>query len=165
MRCRVADLMFVVVVEQELAVVELHLEYGQRADARRLVSSRKRVVVQVGHAFRHSCHGRRLRGTNLGAVRELALRGLCVLYALVAVGLALDDLLAAGLERVAEALRAGPEVSVRAVAVQLVVGLDPVLLIESLLSLVAAVGILGLERLVHTQIVHGEMTMMRSVRC
>ena len=106
------------------------------------------MVGQSWSAVRCSSHGWWLRGARLCAVGELGLCGLCsMLHPFVAIGLALDDLLATGLERITEILRmhSRPEMTISAMTVQLVVAVDPTFLIESLLALVAAIGIFGLE--------------------
>ena len=106
------------------------------------------MVGQVWTAIRCSCHRWWLRGADLRAVRELALSCLSsVFHPFIVIRLPLDDLLATGLERIAEILRmhTRPEIARRAVTIQLVVPLNPSFLMESLLALVAAMGIFGLE--------------------
>ena len=152
-RSGVADpRLLVLVVEHEVSVVELHLKYREWADVGWLWSSccncECRVVGQIRYAFRSSCQGWWLRGADLRAVRELALSCLSsVFHPFIVIRLPLDDLLATGLERIAEILRmhTRPEIARRAVAIQLVVPLNPSFLMESLLALVAAMGIFGLE--------------------
>ena len=113
--------LWVVVIEHEVAIVELHLEYRQRTDVWRLLREHLLMLAQL--SVERSYQGLWRRCSHLRAGWELAVYCLPMLHAFVGIGLPLDDLLATGLEGVTEALGAGAEVTVRAVTVQLMVAI------------------------------------------
>ena len=168
MLCRLASLRLRIVVEKEVSVVELHLEDRQRTNAWSLLASCDLGVLRAWCTVYYASKGWRLGGSHFRAVRELTVRGLTLLHSFVAIGLALDDLLAASLKRItAKALATSAEVSCSGciVGVELVVAVDAVLLIEPLLALMAAASVFGLEYVREPPVAASEMAAMGSVGC